>query len=164
MDFGLGGEVVTDLLKISNNRSEHRVYFDNFFTSYKLLVHLKNEGYFATGTVRENRMPKCPLENSKSIGKKARGTMDSRYDHNNEISVVRWNDNSVVTVASNFESVLPNVFVKRYDRKERKDISLPQPNMIAQYNKYMGGVDLHDNAVANYRISIRGKNGGGHCL
>ncbi|KAK9717321.1 Transposase IS4 [Popillia japonica] len=29
--------------------------------------------------------------------------------------------------------------------------------MIAQYNKYMGGVDLHDNGVSNYRINVRGK-------
>ncbi|KAF2881967.1 hypothetical protein ILUMI_24205 [Ignelater luminosus] len=45
--------------------------------------------YPATGTVRENRMLKCPLESSKSIGKKARGTMDARYHHENDISVVR---------------------------------------------------------------------------
>lgn len=156
-EFGLGETVVINLLKVLENKSTHKVYFDNFFTSYKLLVHLKSQGYFATGTVRENRMLKCPLETCKSIGKKPRGTMDSRYDHVNEISVLRWNDNSVVTVATNCESTEPNVFVKRYNRKEKKYISIPQPNMIANYNKYMGGVDLHDNAVANYRINIRGK-------
>lgn len=156
-EFGLGEEVVIDLLKVLKTRSAHKIYFDNFFTSYKLLVYLKNGGYFATGTVRENRMLKCPLENNKSLGKKQRGAMDSRYDHVNEISVVRWNDNSVVTVASNCESVQPLVPVKRYNRKEKRDTSIPQPNMIAKYNKYMGGVDLHDNAIANYRINIRGK-------
>ena len=29
--------------------------------------------------------------------------------------------------------------------------------MIQQYNKFMGGVDLADNMLANYRICIRGK-------
>nr|CAI5870117.1 unnamed protein product [Callosobruchus analis] len=40
-----------------------KVFFDNFFSSFKLFVHLKNNGYFATGTIRENRTNKCPMEN-----------------------------------------------------------------------------------------------------
>lgn len=32
-----------------------------------------------------------------------------------------------------------------------------QPDAIFQYNKRMGGVDLFDNAINNYRIMIRGK-------
>lgn len=54
-EFGLREEVVINLLKVLENKSAHKIYFDNFFTSYKLLVYLKHEGYFATGTVRENR-------------------------------------------------------------------------------------------------------------
>lgn len=36
-------------------------------------------------------------------------------------------------------------------------ITIEQPQLIRQYNMFMGGVDLHDNAVSNYRISIRSK-------
>ncbi|XP_046806454.1 piggyBac transposable element-derived protein 3-like [Lucilia cuprina] len=32
-----------------------------------------------------------------------------------------------------------------------------QPTMLHNYNKGMGGVDLHDNAIQNYRVNIRGK-------
>jgi hypothetical protein len=42
--------------------------------------------------------------------------------------------------------------MKRFNRKEKRDISVPQPQMIATYNKHMGGVDLHNNGIANYRI------------
>lgn len=117
--------------------------------------------YFATGTIRDNRTNKCPLENVKSLGKKKRGAFDFAVDEAIELSLVRWNDNSIVTVASNIFSVEPLANTKRYNRKERKDVQILQPNLIKQYNSYMGGVDLHDNAIANYRTSIRGKNGGG---
>lgn len=35
--------------------------------------------------------------------------------------------------------------------------STAPPQVIADYNKNMGGVDLHENGIANYRIRIRGK-------
>ena len=44
----LGFRVVDDLLKSVTEKSipnPHTTYFDNFFTSHALLVHLKNEGF-----------------------------------------------------------------------------------------------------------------------
>lgn len=32
-----------------------------------------------------------------------------------------------------------------------------QPLLFSKYNKHMGGVDLHDNAMNNYRIGMRAK-------
>lgn len=32
-----------------------------------------------------------------------------------------------------------------------------QPKVNHEYNQHMGGVNLHDNGIANYRIGIRGK-------
>ena len=52
----------------------------------------------------------------------------------------------------------PNTTAVRYNKKKRKHVQIKQPNVIKQYNKHMGGVDLADNMVANYRIGIRGKN------
>lgn len=89
--------------------------------------------------------------------KPERGAYSCSFDRNLELLVVRWNDNSVVTVMTNNCTVLPIIQAKRYDRKEKKEIPISQPNVIHQYNKYMGGVDLHDNGIANYRIAIRGK-------
>lgn len=70
---------------------------------------------------------------------------------------VKWNDNSVVTLASNFQSVQPLLTTKRFSRSVRKVISVPQPNLIASYNAHMGGVDMLDNFVAKYRITVKGK-------
>lgn len=155
--YGLGGQVVLDLLTIVENPLHHRVFFDNYFSSYKLFQKLHEMQYSATGTIRDDRTGTCPLKKTKFAGKKERGAYDFAAEENVHLTVVRWNDNSIVTVASNIFSVEPLATVKRYNRKEHKDVQILQPDMIKQYNSYMGGVDLHDNAIANYRISIRGK-------
>ena len=93
--------------------------------------------------------------------KKERGSFVSAYDNESKISIVRWNDNATVTICSNTHNVAPVSKVRRYDRKQKKETYVPQPNAIAQYNKFMGGVDLHDNGIANYRSRVLGKNGGG---
>lgn len=156
-DFGLGGSVVLNLLSVVETPAHHAIYFDNFFTSFHLLCHLKNKGFHATGTIQENRIKICPLEPVTSFRKKERGYYDYRYEEQNKIIVVRWNDNSVVTLGSTFGKIEHVKNVSRYSRKQRKKVSVPQPNLIEQYNNKMGGVDLCNNLVANYRIKIRGK-------
>ena len=63
----------------------------------------------------------------------------------------------MVTVASNNFGVEPMGRAKRFDKKQKVEKFLPQPYAISQYNKYMGGVDLHDNGIANYRCRVLGK-------
>lgn len=80
-----------------------------------------------------------------------------QYEEKNGIIFVRWNDNSVVTLGSAFGKKHPIQNVSRYSRTQKKKVLVPQPRLIEQYNSKMGGVDLCDNFVANYRIRIRGK-------
>jgi hypothetical protein len=49
------------------------------------------------------------------------------------------------------------VSAKKYNRKEKKTVSIPQPKVIADYNQHMGCVDLHDIGICNYRINVKGK-------
>ncbi len=44
---------------------------------------------------------------------------------------------------------------KWFCRVMRKGIAVPVPDMIRQYNAYMGGIDLLDNMVAVYQIPYR---------
>ena len=50
---------------------------------------------------------------------------------------------------------------RRYDRKEKKIIKVPQPACIQLYNAHMGYIDVMDPAVSTYRIRMQEKNGGG---
>lgn len=69
----------------------------------------------------------------------------------------RWNDNSVVTLASNCHGIKPVGSVRRWSRAEGRQVSITQPALINKYNSNMGGVDRMDQNIAVYRISIRSR-------
>ncbi|KAH6929130.1 hypothetical protein HPB50_023840 [Hyalomma asiaticum] len=132
-------------------------YFDNLFTSLHLLRHLKEKNYEATGTLRQNRVPKeCPIAWPDFIKRKTRGYEEHALSGDG-IIIVRWMDNSVVTVGSTMHGVEPMSSADRYSRAQKKRIKVPLPNAVTQYNCFMGGTDQMDANVGAYRISIRGK-------
>nr|CAH7746456.1 unnamed protein product [Callosobruchus chinensis] len=153
----LGSRVVLDLLDIVSVPSDHVVFFDNYFSSYGLLKLLKERGQRATGTVRDNRTKKCPLLEPKAFKKQERGYCQHMYDGVAGLLFVRWHDNSTVTMVTNYGSLEPLNHVKRWSKNANKKVQIPQPNIFSSYNASMGGVDLHDQSVNNYRISVRGK-------
>ena len=55
-DLTLGSRVVIKMTNMVENPLSHSYFFDNLFTSYDLLVHLRERGFEATGTMRENRL------------------------------------------------------------------------------------------------------------
>jgi len=117
--------------------------------------------FCATGTIREPRLIGSTLKDSKSLGEKEHGSFDFHCEKANALAAVKCNDNAVVTLASNFQTAQPLQTAKRFSRSSRKNITIMQPNLIAAYNVNMGGVNMLDNFVAKYRITVKGKNGGG---
>ena len=61
-------------------------------------------------------------------------------------------DKYSVIVLLPFDSVEPIKTVKRYDKKEKKFIELQCPAAIANYSKYMSGVDLLDAFLSYYQM------------
>ncbi|KAK9700380.1 Transposase IS4 [Popillia japonica] len=110
----LGPQVVLSLLQVVEVPSDHPVYFDNYFTSYELLTKVRQRGYKATGTVREQRLKKCPLQTQKEMAKLERSSYDYQFDQKHEILAVRWKDNSICTMATNHDTIEPMAKVKRW--------------------------------------------------
>lgn len=133
------------------------VYTDNFFTSLNLLDALKAQGFNGTGTIRANRLQNCPLIDAVKMTKKPRGEYDFRSDSTSGLIIVRWHDNSIVNVASNYLGIQPLTNVTRWSSAMKKTITIPQPALITQYNRGMGGTDRMDQNLNSYRISIRNK-------
>jgi hypothetical protein len=71
-NFWLGAKIYADILYNLGKHPFH-VFFDNFFTTIPLLDEPDRRNIRATGTVRENRMSKCPFI---SIHLRKRGTYD----------------------------------------------------------------------------------------
>ena len=76
----------------------------------------------------------------KELSKKDRGSFD--YRSGGKVYTAIWNDNSVVGVASNYETYEPNHMIKQRSKGSEKMVT--QPHLINSYNKGMGGVDLMD--------------------
>lgn len=157
VSWGLGEQVVLDLLEELPRETSYHIFMDNFFTSFRLLDHLFNNGIRATGVIRSNKLSKCPIESSKSLEKKPRGFFDQRTDNSNSLTIVGWNDNRSVYVVSNAIGSQPTVKVSRWCRKTNTRIDVDQPNLIKMYNRHMGGVDRCDQNISAYRISTRTK-------
>lgn len=62
--------------------------------------------------------------------KKDRSFYDFSFDKDQEIPLVRCNDNSVVIMASNTCSIELLVAAKRYDRKEKRKLRFLSQNLL----------------------------------
>ena len=78
-----------------------KLYIDNFFSSLKLIDALSERNIGIVGTLRPNGFEQCQLQSIEDIEKDPKGTYNFKYDQAGKISVIRWNDNSIFTVASN---------------------------------------------------------------
>ena len=122
-DEPLRTHIVKIALEICKNPKDHSDYFNNFFPSYSLIYDLATKGFRATGTMRNDKIMKCPLAERRSF--------DFRCDGN--IEIVRWNDNSVVTIGSNRCGVQPIGSGKRWIKGKGKQ-NIQQPAIISSYN------------------------------
>lgn len=145
-EFGLGYDVVMRLMRPFLHQGYH-LYVDNFYTSLPLFKDLFAQGVPATGTISEKRRG-FPDALKKDVPwvppKKIRGAM--RWVRDPPCLVLQWVDSKVVSLLSTIESANDYGFV---DRK-RKEVNVwairevKQPKVIANYNKYMNGVNIEN--------------------
>ena len=155
---GLAHDVVIRLVEYLGNQ-HHVVYVNNFYTSEKLLMSLKNLNTSIVGTIRQNRIgfPAGMKIDSKRFEKwAARGTI--RYIRKQDALYVQWKDKRCVSVLSSIHRGNSTVMVAR----ETKDaqghflqIDITQPRCITDYNRSMGGVDTFDQLIETYRTLRR---------
>ena len=155
----LGTCVVKNMVNIIEEHSQpakHALFVDNFLTNYRLCADLTQRDIKFIGTVRKNRSAGAckAMTSSKELSSSNRGSFDYRSD--GEVFFCKWNDNSIVNIASNFATHQP--LQKVFRRVKRNpNTSVDMAMLVKLYNNGMGGVDVMDRLLGSYRPSIRQK-------
>lgn len=148
----LGERVVLDLTSDFGGKN-HKVFFDNFFTSYNLILELKKKSINSCGTVRQNRkfLP-TTIKPDKQL---KRGEYDWQISDTG-LLFMKWIDKRAVTALSNFHD--PNKFAKVKQRQidgSVKDID--KPDIIHDYNMHMNNVDKLDQLKKYYELDRKSR-------
>ncbi len=153
--LGQGSSVIIGLAEQAQVPQGCKFFHDNLFTTLSLMDEMTKRGYGSSGTMRQNRLFDIPFTPLNAFMKLPRGTSEVLCQ--GEKLLVRWKDNNIVTVATNMDEKYTETSVKRWNRHRRGFDNVQQPKCISRYNEHMGGVDLHDQQVSRYHISIRSK-------
>lgn len=129
----------------------YRLFMDNWYSSPTLFGELFKRKTHACGTVRANRveMPK----NLKPARKMTRGM--SIFKRSKELLAMLWFDKRDVTMLSTIHT---NSFSDTQKKHPVTGENIQKPDIVLDYNKYMGGVDLSDfltNTYADMRKSLK---------
>ena len=132
----LGIRVIKNLTSIipKEEATNHKIFFDNFFTRIDILKHLGDNSLKATGTIRENCTKKCPLISFKVMEKTTeRGFTDYKFDQETQILVVKWHENTPVSIATNYSYAYLVGNTTRHSQKLKKKITVKIPKVVSEY-------------------------------
>lgn len=159
-DFGASSNVVLRLCRSVPANVNHKLFCDNYYTGLPLFACLHKKGIQALGTIRRNRIINNPVKPiNKQKMKEARGTMSEYISQYQTCPFIctEWKDNKHVVMLSTYVGREPQEITRRYNRSTKQHDNVNMPQVIRQYNRHMGGVDLLDADMAKARIIMRSR-------
>ncbi|XP_023210629.1 piggyBac transposable element-derived protein 4-like [Centruroides sculpturatus] len=149
--FGQPYTVVCRLMDMGDYYNKgHHLFVDNYFMSVPLIRHLHSQATYCTGTVRKNRkqLPLRFKENFK-VGQIS-------YFRSGPILACGFRDKKsqkqskpVLLLSSHAQA--------REDQIVKRGQPILRPEIVSSYNKFMGGVDIHDSMLIAYLDERRSK-------
>ncbi|KAK3741427.1 hypothetical protein QZH41_003983 [Actinostola sp. cb2023] len=142
---GLGYDVIMKMARPYLNKFHH-LFFDNFFSSTRLVEHLQLQNTYACATVRPNRkdLPVCAKNKLKQPGElvvQQKGT----------VLYTKWHDKRDVNFIST--NVSPFEQHRMVERKVKgQQIEITKPYVSDLYTAKMGGVDRADQLRSSYTV------------
>ncbi|CAB4025753.1 Hypothetical predicted protein [Paramuricea clavata] len=133
-DYGLGGNVVLKLCASLPPNQNFKVFADNYVSNFALVSALAQRGLHYVGTIANNCLHGAPLKSEKELKKEGRGSYHCVVETSKNLFLVLWLDNKCVTVVSSYLVAEPVGSVQRYDRSQKKHISVDRPHVIGVYN------------------------------
>ena len=148
-EVGLGERVVLQLCRQLQG-GNYQVFCDNFFSTVALFDKLLQQKIYACGTTRIDR--RGFPDTLKNIALEDRGQQESCQRGN--LTATVWKDKKLVKMLSTMSNPLTTSSVER-KQKDGSKITVPCPDAVVVYNKYMGGVDKGDQLRHYYRIRTK---------
>ena len=153
-------DIVLRLIKYLPAHQNFRLLLDNWFLTISLMQNINKEGILATATFWLNRTGHCPLSASRELKQQGRGNLDYCPDQNSGFHFGKWYDNKSALIGSHYAGVEASTTVERFDVMEKEKAKVSCPEMIKEYNKSMGGIDLADMLISLYRTKINERKDG----
>ena len=157
-EANLAHSVVTKLMD-RNNGKGHVVVMDNYFTSVGLFEELAQNGTYATGTIRTNRVGILQeFRKTGEFNRKPQGSLDWRMHADHGMASVIWKDKKAVLLLSTHAMPvdLPGDSTSTVPRQTRAVRNLiPTSPIHLEYTTYMRGVDVADQLRASYSCQTR---------
>lgn len=151
---GLGKTVVSGLCKGLEGKN-YCLFFDRGLSSFSLIGHLLEQGFYCCTTILPRRIsfPASLLKPDRSL---RFGEFDYIMSHH--MCLIKWKDcgSKAVCIVSTMDDPSETVLVSRTNSVGKKE-SVNCPTPVATYNKYVGGVDLFHQYMANYSIHWQSK-------
>jgi len=134
--------LTSDMCKMLYN-SGGTVNMDNYYMSTTCAKHLKKNGVYCRGTLCSNRkfVPKSTLFTASEARTLPRGSIWFAVDPTNNIISIGWLDNKAVNFISTADTTAVTTVKCRVTDKK---VEVAAPEVVVNYNKYMGGVDRRD--------------------
>lgn len=125
------------------------LYLDNYYNSVKLAADLLDSRTYICGTARKNRVPGIV-----SAEVLPRGSMRHYRNSEKTILVCHWHDKRDVYIISTNGNT-DSTEIEVYRNRERA--SILRPDVVGDYNRYMGGTDRFDQLKAYYTVGRTGR-------
>lgn len=121
----------------------YALFMDNYYNSVILSRFLKRHKTDVVGTLNRRRTD-CPVD-IKNINDKRIPHGSVVSPHCGDVSVAAWKDVKLVTTLSTYHNanMVPGM---------RAGLNCPKPELVHDYNKFMGGVDLKDQKLSMYLL------------
>jgi Transposase IS4 len=127
------------------------VNMDNYYMSPITAINLKDKGIFCRGTLRSSRklVPKSIQFTSAETRDLPRGHCRYAVNTTHNMIAVGWLDNKAVHFITTADTTAMQTVQRRIQNEK---VNVPAPEVVANYNKFMGGVDKHDKLRSTFAL------------
>lgn len=136
-------QLYRNLLQSNPDAVGYHIFNDRYFTSIPLADALLEMKCYITGTIQTNRKFIPPEIKNPKIGKND----IVAYRRKNTL-LLAWRDKRIVTMLGTCATSSSKTVTKRTRNEGRTNIV--KPDVVINYNKYMGGVDKADQYTGTY--------------